>query len=284
VKADDVAPSFVAGGSPEITAADVAVTTSVSPTDSAIRHAKAAAAELGCTFRARTRESLKDIRSATGCSYLIVITGEEVRFVSPSETFWFHPNMARTRIEVMLGGGMDRLGEFIGLKPGDRVLDATCGLGADAITAAHITGETGRVLALEQSEVLAAIVRHGAAIYRHRTEAVVEAMRRVEVVTGHAGDYLAGEKEGAWDIVYFDPMFEQTFGASQGLDLVRTLAWPEPTTPELIIEAQRVAARCVVMKDRAPGRRLKALGFDLVSENGKVCYGKLERDQLLVRS
>jgi 16S rRNA (guanine1516-N2)-methyltransferase len=277
VKADDVVSSFAAGGSPEIRAADVAVTTSVSPADSAIRHAKAVAAELGCPFRARLRESLQDIRRASGCPYLIVITGEEVRFVSSSATFWFHPNMARTRIEFILRGGTDRLVEFIGLKPGDRVLDTTCGLGADAITAAHISGETGRVLALERSEVLAAIVRHGAALYRHRTDEVVQAMRRVEVVTGHAGDYLAAQKEGAWDIVYFDPMFDQTFRASQGLDLVRTLAWPEPTTPELIIEAQRVAARCVVMKDKAPGRRLKALGFDSISENRKVCYGKLER-------
>src|SRR5690348_12801891 len=40
----------------------------------------------------------------------------------------------------------------IGLRPGDRVLDACCGTGASALPAAHAVGPTGSVLGLDISQ------------------------------------------------------------------------------------------------------------------------------------
>ena len=47
----------------------------------------------------------------------------------------------------------------IGLRPGDHVLDACCGTGASALPAAHLVGDTGRVLGLDLAEPALALAR-----------------------------------------------------------------------------------------------------------------------------
>jgi 16S rRNA G966 N2-methylase RsmD len=238
-------------------------------------HAADIAEEIGCPFLSRSHESLDVVRENTGRQHVIVVTSEEVRLVSSTDTFWFHPNMARSRIEAVLRREVDRLAAFMELKRGDRFLDVTCGLGADAITAAHVVGDEGHVMAVERSPILSAIVRHGMKIYKHRTDEVVSAMRRVEVVTADSADFLTSQDDGSWDVVYFDPMFKRTVKRSKGLEVVRALGWSGPTTTEHIGEARRVAKRYVVMKDGSPGHKLKELGFDSVSINGRICYGRI---------
>ena len=265
-----------------ITEADVAVTTSHSANDDLIRHAQTVAGELGCPFSERSDDSLDVIRDSTGRQHLIILTRYEVRLVTPTDTFQFHPNMAARRIEAMMRGEADRFANFMDLKPGDRLLDATCGLGSDAIVAAHTVGDRGRVLAVERSTVLGALVCHGLKTYRHRTAEVVSAMRRVEVVTADAAETLKSQADRSWDVVTFDPMFEETVTLSHGLDVVKMLAWPGSTTPEQVAEASRVAKRCVGMKDRSPGNKLRNLGFASgvvpvsVPKNGNVYYGRID--------
>ena len=166
------------------------------------------------------------------------------------------------------------MARYLDLGEGDRVLDTTCGLGSDAIVASHVVGRTGHVLALEKSEVLSAMVREGLRIYEHRTPEVTDAMRRVEVVAGDARSFLSAQPDRSWDVVYFDPMFSGTVQASLGLEVVRRLAYHDEIDEETILDACRVARRCVAMKDRAPGRQLQALGFGDVSSRGRIYYGK----------
>lgn len=273
-----VASEWNAGNSftPLITEADVVVTTSHSPNDDMIERARTIAGELGCPFSFRSDKSLEDMRAATDRQHLIVLTRDEVRLESPTDTFWFHPNMATRRIEAMMRGEADRLAVFADLTPGDRLLDATCGLGSDSIVASHTVGDRGCVLAVERSTLLSVLVRHGMKIYRHRIAEVVSAMRRVRVVTADAAETLKSQADRSWDVITFDPMFDETVTQSLGLDVVRMLAWPGSTTPEQVDEACRVATRCVVMKDRTPGNRLKELGFGSVSRNGAICYGRID--------
>jgi SAM-dependent methyltransferase len=47
----------------------------------------------------------------------------------------------------------------IGLRPGDRVLDACCGTGASALPAAHLVGDTGQVLGIDIAEPALALAR-----------------------------------------------------------------------------------------------------------------------------
>ena len=56
---------------PLITEADVVVTTSHSPNDDVIEHARTIAADLGGPFSLRSDKSLEDIRAATGRQHLI---------------------------------------------------------------------------------------------------------------------------------------------------------------------------------------------------------------------
>ena len=173
-------------------------------------------------------------------------------------------------------GKHDILVDALQLKLGDRVLDCTCGLGADAIVASCKVGATGRVRALEASPLLALLVERGMACYViDDPPDLVPAMRRVEVLNADYADYLRREADNAWDVVYFDPMFSETIADAQGLDLVRCLAWVGSPSPADLGEARRVARCRVVMKDRRPGRLLARLGFAKVEESRRVCYGVL---------
>lgn len=260
---------------PDISPATTAVTTSRGSDPTITARAEIVAKELGCPMLRRGGLSIAEVRDSTGRENLIVVTTEQVRLVAGGSVFWFHPNMARSRIEAMLRSEYDRLVEFAGVTTGDRVFDATGGLGSDAIVFAHAAGQSGHVCAVERSEILSAIVRHGSRYYEHRNREVIKAMRRVTFTCDDSSELLKTEADRTWDVVYFDPMFDVTYKTSQGLDLVRRLASLEPVRPGVIDQACRVARRCVVMKDREEGERLKALGFRDISQRGKLAYGRI---------
>ena len=254
----------------------ILVTTPVTPSPAIVDAAVAIAGELDCPFLPRSRRSVARLLRDEGRGAAIVVGPHEIRLMTDTGSYGFHPNMAALRILALGQGRGDRMVKAMGLERGWRVLDCTCGLGADAVVAAHVSGATGEVCAVEHSPVLAALVRYGMQTYLHKERSVQEAMRRVSVTTGDSGDVLRAQGDGAWDVVYFDPMFELTIASAQGLDIVRRLGTSSTPSPATIAEATRVARRCVVMKDRAPGERLGWLGIPVVSKAKRVWYGKLE--------
>ncbi len=207
---------------------------------------------------------------------VIVVAEHEIRLVVEGRVFRFHPNMARPRIRTLVHGDCDRMIEASGLRTGESFLDCTCGLGADATVASHRVGRSGRVCAIERSRVLAALVRYGTRTYEHLADDLLLAMKRIAIVCADARSYLPTLDEDAWDVVYFDPMFEATFAHSKGLDLVRLLAYEGAPTRETLDEAVRVARRAVVVKDRSSGPLLKKLGLRVVSQSRRVWYGRVD--------
>jgi hypothetical protein len=147
---------------------------------------------------------------------------------------------------------------------------------ADAVVAAYAAGERGRVRALEASTILASIVGFGLSRYTHKDPDLVRAMRRVEVRTRDYVRALPELEPDSWDVVYFDPMFEQTFPDIRSMDLVHMLARNGLPDAEALHEALRVARRCVVIKDRYPGRLLESLDIPVISAKQRICYGRLE--------
>ena len=106
--------------------------------------------------------------------------------------------------------------------------------------------------------------------------ALEAAMRRVEVARADYGNFLRGEADDAWDVVYFDPMFATTVVAARGLDMVRRLARAGGPTSADLDQARRGARRRVGMKDCLPGQELDRLGFTPIQRGRRVCYGTLD--------
>jgi len=263
-------------GAPAITEDHVFVTTTRSPSGDLSLAAISLAEEIRCPFVTRGRRPLKGlIGDPERVDHPIVVAEHEIRFEFGGEVHRFHPNMARPRIRSLVKGDKDRMVEAAGLRSGDSFLDCTCGLGSDAMVVAHVVGREGRVSAIEQSKVLASIVRYGMRTYAHPAVDVVHAMRRVAVVCTDSAHLLQTLDDWSWDVVYFDPMFESTLSHSQGLSLVRLLAYSGVPTEETLGEAARVARRAVVVKDRVSGSLIEELGLSVISDSGRVRYGRL---------
>jgi len=231
---------------------------------------------LPSAFAPRGSLTIASLARRHGALAALVVGSQETRLVFAGESYGFHPNMALLRVLALEAGETDRLVEAAELAPGDRFLDCTCGLASDATVAAHVVGDAGAVRALEASPILAAIVARGLETYHHKETALVEAMRRVQVIHADHADLLPTLATDSWDVVYLDPMFETTIADGQGLDIVRLLADDTPPTRAIVDQARRVARQSVVIKDRGPGDLLASLEIPVVSDSAHVWYGRLD--------
>jgi 16S rRNA (guanine1516-N2)-methyltransferase len=185
--------------------------------------------------------------------------------------------MAHLRMLRARKGEVDPLVAAAGLQRGDRVLDATLGLGGDALVAAHATG--AEVVALEQDGLLAAFTQAG---LRRLQKHGGEPGRLIEVVHRNHRDYLRDQPEGAFDVVLFDPMFRpaqpgfhHAGDAGPFFELLRAHADHAPLEQETLREARRVARRGVLVKDAAPGHELLRLGLTprLTRRSAAIAFG-----------
>lgn len=233
------------------------------------------AAELGATFIERDGRSVERVFADEGLASLVVVSADGVFWQPRGEgQFFWHPNMALVRIRTALKSGLaDPVVRAPGLEPGDRVLDATLGLGADAVVVSQALGPTGEVVGIERSPLIAALVRRGLARYEHRLAA---AMRRIRVVCGDHRALLADDAfcGPGFAAILFDPMFEHTIGQSNGLNGVRLLACYDRLAPETIALARTRVQRAVVVKGRSNDPWLESLGPDKLvgGRNKRVAY------------
>lgn len=253
---------------------EVVITTSLSPTDSAETMAQEMSRRLGLPYQPRGSRSLSEVIGSTAGAVVVESNGITVHV--EGSALRFHPNMAKIRVMQLARGGRDRMVEVMRLSPRDAVLDCTCGLAADAVVASFVVGGSGLVHALEISPLLSQIVAIGLSTHEDPLCELVQAMRRVKVFNCAYGGFLRAAADDRYDVVYFDPMFEETLGDSKGLDVVRVLGSPGAPTSSDIAEAVRVARRLVVMKDSASETRLVELGFKVVSSGKRTCYGIIE--------
>jgi hypothetical protein len=242
----------------------LAVTTSLHPAPGEVALAEQAAARHALPFAPRQGRPLLEVRAGAEADGLLVLTPRHSVIWTPQGERRWSPGMGMLRLKRALArhGGAppvtterDPMLEAAGLRPGDEVLDATLGLGADALVAAGACGPAGRVLALEASAALAAWVAEGL------RRLPVEAAGRVEVCAGDHATRLDALPPGSFDVVLFDPMFRQARPEPGGFDVVRRLADPRPLEAAALLSARRVARRWVVVKDGAPGWDLARLGL-----------------------
>ncbi|MFD1394899.1 class I SAM-dependent methyltransferase [Kroppenstedtia eburnea] len=253
------------------------VTTSRRPREEERIWAERIASRMGVDCQPRENRSLIRMMEETAAEAAVVVGSDGAHWEDrEGNTFRFHPNLAALRVKELAAGGADALVTAAGFQPGDRVLDCTLGLGADAIVAAHVTGEAGEVVGLESQPVIAALVDYGLRHYPAASPRLVQAMQGVRVVCADYREYLRRMGDDSFDVVLFDPMFRQTVTRSSALQALKMLANPEPLDPESVREALRVARKRVVLKERLMSGEFERLGFRVVKEASNYAFGILE--------
>jgi len=234
----------------------LAVTTSGHCREEAIAQARAAAHSWGLPYLQRRRKApIAPLLERADA--LLVFGSEEVILCDAGGALRFSPGMARLRIKRLDAGIIeDSLVRIAQFAPGESVLDCTLGLAADALVAARAVGPSGRVVGLEKSLPLFALISSGLRTHDAGTRSC-----RVEAHLADAAEFLARQPARSFDCVLFDPMFARPRRSSAAFETLRRYADPSPLTPEMLTEARRVATRAVVVKGARFSQDLRKLNL-----------------------
>lgn len=204
----------------------------------------------------RAERPLHAIVAAAGATPVLVLGSARADLYVQGRPFRATVGMAFLRLVRAVKGEIDPLVRDARLQAGETVLDATLGLGGDALVAAQATG--ARVLGIEKSALLAAFT----VCSLRRLPPHGEALGRlVEVIQGDHRAVLSQLPDRSYDVVLLDPMFDKPSAAEPLFDLVRQNADHAPLERDTLAQAQRVARRGVLVKDAAPGHALVRLGL-----------------------
>lgn len=255
-----------------------AVTCCRQPDQTKIRLAMQWAAELGLPYIPRDEEiSVPAFLEKQQLDQVLVSTADGPMIYTKSGKLGYHPGMAPLRIIELERGGTDHLLAAMSLSPGMRVFDGTLGVGADAVVESYAVGKHGRVVGTEASPLTAFLLKRGLASYTFRRPEVNEAMRRIEVHSMTAKEYLAAAAPDSFDVCYFDPMFSTPTKHSSAMDSLRPVAYDAPLDRETI-ELALKAAPLVVIKERGE-RSLREYGCTEIcgSPNAHFKFGRIFR-------
>ncbi|MGD8191130.1 class I SAM-dependent methyltransferase [Brevibacillus ginsengisoli] len=237
------------------------ITTGLDPSVSTLEHAKRLAEQFGLPIVERKDASLAALRRKYQVEKILVVSSKGARIEQPQgQSFFFHPNTAAFRIKRLERGDTDTMLSACQIQPGDSVLDATLGLGADAIVFAYAVGPTGQVVGLESERIIALLVADGLTHWES-AESLQQAMGRIQVVASDHLDYLSALPDRSFDVVYFDPMFEHAVGESTGISGLREFANHAPLLEQAIQQALRVARKRVVLKEGKAGKLFERYDF-----------------------
>ncbi len=249
----------------------VAITTAKRATDSQLITVKRLMDHFHLPFLARQKSSVKSLMQRYQLTLLFVVESERVYLTDGEAKLFWHPNTALLKLKEGLGGPLLKALALVG---GDGVLDCTLGLGGDALLIANAVGQCGHVTALESNPYIAYLTEHG--IVNADYPSIRNLASRIAIINVDYCDYLKGLAAGAFDCVYFDPMFKVTNKASIGIDALRTFANRAPLKRQTIDLALAKVRRRVVVKARFASGELAALKPDyIVGERrpGRVVYG-----------
>ncbi len=231
--------------------------------------------EVGLPFVERKGQSISQIKKNYNAEGVIVWQeGGPILHIG-GQKFFYHPSMAKNRIAIFRKKGLlDPLIEALDLTNGDKVLDCTLGLGADAAVIAYFN-PNGYIAGLESSFIIANIIKWGMKLYSSELTWLNEAIKRIEVIKVEHLSYLQSLPDNSFDLVYFDPMFRTPLLKSEPLSPLRLLANPKPLSSATVNEACRVARKRVVIKELAGNQEFSRLGITRFSgsPNNKITYG-----------
>jgi 16S rRNA G966 N2-methylase RsmD len=232
------------------------VTTAGRTNKEMIAYAKEIAEDLQCKYYIRKDLSITVIQEQTNEDVLVVGKNRlEIHTIHGEEPFFFHPNSAMFRVKRLQRGEHDPFVDAAKLQEGMSVLDCTLGMGSDSIVASHIVGRSGQVIGIEGNMYSAYLVQKGLQEWQSGNDEVDGAMRRVQVRNSEYLAFLQACEDNSFDVVYFDPMFEENIQESDGIKGLKHLALYTNITEEVMKEAKRVAKLRIVLKDHYKSER-----------------------------
>lgn len=254
------------------------VTTAGRPDPTSQQLAERACQSLHVPFVERRKRSVKKIAQFEKSN--VIVAGKNRYEYYPygiEKPFFFHPSSAAFRLKRVARGEHDPFLNAMNLKKGDSVLDCTLGIGSDSMLAVFAVGETGKVVGCEGNPNIAFIVREGMQNYDITELPLLKCMQRIIVVPAIAIDYLRKQPDQSFDVVYMDPMFEETIEESTNFAPLRFAGLHEQLTDEWVAEAKRVAKRRVVLKAHFRSSLFEHYHFKRdIRLNAKFHYGVIE--------
>jgi 16S rRNA (guanine1516-N2)-methyltransferase len=207
-----------------------------------------------CVLAAKIDLRLVTIDDAD-CDLLLVVTvnGLELREAGRNAAGGVRMDFGKTRARTRRLAKTSRRQPItlaVGLKNHiPTIVDATAGLGRDAML---LAGLGCRVVAIERSEILVAMLRD--ALNREADVPIKDVIRkrRITVVVGDAIDLLAqmSDQESP-DVIYLDPMYPPRGGSAlpkKEMRILRRLVGNDTDAGALLQVARRVARKRVVVK------------------------------------
>lgn len=266
---------------------NIAVTTSVEPSEALLARAGEISVDLQCPLLDRDRRGLKQLMERHHLDRVFVLTKEQLVLHGREGSLFWHPGTSVLKLWAYAPSNnkhkqLEKTLDIIratGIQPGDQILDCTLGYGSDAIVLSWACGPTGRVVGLEADLCLAYLTGDGLRTYKNVAPQVREAMGRIEVVQSMNLAYLRQLPANSFDVVYFDPMFQEGLSASKPLQALRAFACTAILDIETLHEAKRVARRRVVVKERIGSGVFEALGIEKTLggwRTGAVAYGLVD--------
>lgn len=181
------------------------------------------------------------------------------------------------RVKRLMRGEHDPFVQATQLERGMTVLDCTLGMASDSIVASYIVGESGKVTGLEGNEYMAYIMENGLKTWSSSVSEIDEAMQRIDVKQTEHFAFLKQCEDNSYDIVYLDPMFEETVIESDGIKGLKHFALYHDITDETIAEAKRVARKRVVLKDHFRSSRFEKHNFHVYKrKSAKFHFGVID--------
>lgn len=257
----------------------IIVTTAGRPDEESYQLAKQVSEDLGVPFIPRKKRSISKISLLYEANVLVAGKNRLEYYGKGSHMpFFFHPDTAAFRLKRLKRGETEPFLEVCALQSSDSFLDCTLGVGSDAIIASYAVGEKGKVMGLEVDPVIAYIVCCGLKEYETTDIALKGSMERIQVVHSEAVEFLKKQADESFDVVYLDPMFEQTIEESNNFESLREVGSHHPLTEEWVNEAYRVAKKRVVLKAHFRSTHFEDFGFERkVRLTSKFHFGVLEK-------
>jgi len=167
--------------------------------------------------------------------------------------------------------------DAVNLQEGNSLLDCTLGIGSDSMLAAFAVGKSGKVVGCEGNPNVAFIVSEGMKRYDISQLPLLKCMERITVIPSLAIDYLKQQPDHSFDVVYMDPMFEETIEESINFTPLRNAGLHDSLSDEWIAEAKRVAKNRVVLKAHFKSPLFERYHFKRdIRLNSKFHYGIIE--------